>query len=43
MNVGPSKASGSSSFCFTMRERVRLAVGWPLSQAEEVLRKTEPW
>ena len=43
VKVGPSKGLGFSSSWLTMRERVRLAVDWPLSQAEGKLRKTEPW
>ena len=42
MKVGPAKGLGSLPFWFAMRARVRLAVDWPLSQAEDMLRKTEP-
>ena len=43
VKVGPSKGLGSSSPWLTMREMVRLASDSPLSQAEDMLRKTEPW
>ena len=42
MKVGPVKDLGFSPDSFTMRERVRLVVDWPLSQAAEILRKTAP-
>ena len=42
VKVGPGKDWVSWSCWSTVRERVRLAVGKPLSQADEMLRKTEP-
>lgn len=42
VKMGPAKTSGSLPSWSTMRLRVMLAVGWPMSQAELMLRKTDP-